>query len=140
MSPVRRVLIDSGPIVAYYNSTDEWHQRSRLFYEKFKGELLTTESVVTEVMYLLSSDWRVQNEFLTDCSIELYHVIPLELTDFDVIARLNEKYRDLPGDFADLSLVALAERLHVFDVVSLDADFNIYRSYNKKSFRQVFST
>jgi hypothetical protein len=50
---------------------------------------------------------------------------------------LNEKYRDLPGDFADLSIVALSTRLKILDVASIDGDFDVYRSLGK-TFKHVF--
>jgi uncharacterized protein len=70
-------------------------------------------------------------------SQELYSVKPLVVTDFRYIAELNEKYQDLPGDFADLSIVALATRLDILNVISLDADFDVYRSFGKR-FTQLF--
>jgi uncharacterized protein len=130
-------LIDSGPLMAYYNRGDKWHLIAQKFFEKFKGILITSEPVVTEVMYLLEGDRRVQNEFLSDLSQELYSVKPLVVTDFRYIAELNEKYQDLPGDFADLSIVALATRLDILNVISLDADFDVYRSFGKR-FTQLF--
>lgn len=135
--PITETLIDSGPIIAYYNKSDRWHTLVRNFFETFKGKLVTTEAVATEVMWLLANDWRVQNEFLHDLQIELFTVVPLNLSDFAYIAKLNEKFKDLPGDFADLSIVALSERLSVDNVVSLDSDFDIYRAYGRKTFQQL---
>lgn len=131
-------LIDSGPLVAYYNKGDEWHISARKFFESFKGKLVTSVAVATEVMWLINQDWRVQNEFLNDVQKELYFVENLVPSDFKYIAELNEKYRNLAGDFSDLTIVALSERFGLLNVVSLDADFNIYRSYGNKSFNQLF--
>ncbi|MBA3995041.1 MAG: VapC toxin family PIN domain ribonuclease [Cyanobacteria bacterium DS2.3.42] len=131
-------LIDAGPLVAYYNKGDRWHSSAQRFFEIFKGKLITSEPVVTEVMWHLSVDWHVQNAFLDDLQRELFTVASLTPPDFKYIAELNEKYKDLPGDFADLSIVALSERFHLLDVVSLDADFDIYRAYGKKKFVQLF--
>ncbi|CAN5392326.1 PIN domain-containing protein [soil metagenome] len=134
----RTALIDAGPLIAYYNKRDNWHSTARKFFESYKGKLITSEPVATEVMWLLDKDWRVQNEFLADLQNELYQLISLKTADFKYIAQLNEKYSDVPGDFADLSIVALSERLALRDVVSLDADFDIYRSYGNKTFKQLF--
>ena len=131
-------LIDSGPLVAYYNRSDKWHARARKFFESFKGRLILSEPVATEVMYLLDGDWRVQNEFLSDLHTELYTLEPLKISDFAYIAKLNEKYKNLPGDFADLCLVALSDRLSLLNVVSLDADFDVYRNLGGKPFIQLF--
>lgn len=131
-------LIDSGPLVAYYNKGDEWHTTARKFFESFKGKLVTSAAVATEVMWLVKQDWRVQNEFLYDVQNELYIVENLIPSDFKYIAELNEKYRNVPGDFSDLTIVALSERFGLLNVVSLDADFDIYRSYANKPFNQLF--
>ncbi|CAN5478533.1 PIN domain-containing protein [soil metagenome] len=135
---IKVALIDSGPLVAYYNKGDKWHHMARKFFESFMGRLITSESVATEVMWLLADDWRMQNEFLADLQKELYQLAPLNLSDLKYIAALNQKYRDVPGDFADLSIVALSERLELQNVVSLAADFDIYRSYGNRSFNQLF--
>ena len=137
--PLIEALIDSGPLVAYYNGSDKWHSDARAFFETFKGRLITSEPVATEVMYLLEKNRRVQNEFLSDLSKELYTIESLVVTDFKYIAELNEKYKDLPGDFADLSIVALSERLGLRNVVSLDADFDVYRNLGNKPFVQLFT-
>ena len=57
--------------------------------------------------------------------------------DFTRIRQLNEQYADLPGDFADLSLIAISERLNISAVLTLDSDFNIYRRYRKGYFERI---
>ncbi len=39
---------------------------------------------------------------------------------------------DLPADFADLSLIAISERLNLPRIVTLDSDFNIYQRFRDK--------
>jgi uncharacterized protein len=89
-------------------------------------------------MWLLSSNWRTQNEFLLDLAKELYECVPLLPQDFTRIAELNAQYADLPGDFADLSLIAISERLDISAIATLDSDFDIYRRYRKQPFERVF--
>ena len=43
-----------------------------------------------------------------------------------------EKYSDLPMDLADASLMALAEARQIREIISLDADFSIYRTLKGK--------
>ncbi len=51
---------------------------------------------------------------------------------------LLEKYRDRPMDLADASLVLLAERLGVEEILTIDrADFDIYRLPGNRKFEQV---
>ena len=52
----------------------------------------------------------------------------------DRMRSLMEKYKDVPMDLADASLVALAEETGLRQVFTLDTDFFIYRTSNKNSF------
>ena len=89
-------------------------------------------------MWLLSSNWRTQNELLLDLARELYECVPLLTQDFTRIAELNARYADLPGDFADLSLIAISERLDISAIATLDSDFDIYRRYRQQPFERIF--
>ena len=131
-------LIDSGILTAYYSAADNYHLEVCRFLEGCTSRLITTHSCVTEVMWLLSSNWRTQNEFLLDLAKELYECIPLLPQDFTRIAQLNAQYADLPRDFADLSLTAISERLDISAIATLDRDFDIYRRYRKQPFERVF--
>ncbi len=132
------ILADSGFLFAYYSAQDKYHQQVRSFYETCTSQLVTTPGCITEVMWLLSSNWRTQNEFLLDVAKELYECLPLLPQDFSRIAELNAQYADLPGDFADLSLVAVSERLNLAAIATLDSDFNVYRRYRNQPFERVF--
>jgi len=48
-----------------------------------------------------------------------------------------EKYADLPMDFADATLVSLAEELNTDLVFTVDKDFSVYRIRGRKNFRIV---
>ena len=89
-------------------------------------------------MWLLSPDYRVQNLFLSHLSQQIYQCEPLIPQDFARILELNQQYADLPGDFADLSLVAISERLNIAAIATLDKDFNIYRRYRRQPFDRIF--
>ena len=132
------ILVDSGILFAYYSASDNYHRSVRTFFEGCTSRLITTPSCITEVMWLLSSSWRTQNEFLLDVAKELYECVPLLPQDFSRIAELNAQYADLPGDFADLTLIAISERLDISAYATLDSDFDVYRRYRKKPFERVF--
>jgi uncharacterized protein len=131
-------LIDSGILIAYYSATDRYHPQICHFLEGCTSQLITTQSCIAEVMWLLSSDWRTQNEFLLDLAKELYECVPLLPRDFTRIAELNTQDADLPGDFTDLSLIAISERLDVAAIATLDSDFDIYRRYSRQTFERIF--
>jgi len=53
-------------------------------------------------------------------------------------AKTLKKYDDLPADFADASLVAMCERRGIAEVATLDSDFDVYRTADRKHLRNVF--
>ena len=67
----------------------------------------------------------------------------LELTPDCAPAMLSvlQRYRDRPMDLADASLVVLAERLGVDEVLTIDrAEFDVYRLSNGGRFVQVLGS
>ncbi len=63
-----------------------------------------------------------------DISEQAFHIFDLELTHFQRMAYLIEKYADLPMDYADASLVVLAEHLNHGRILTADRrDFSVYR-------------
>jgi len=54
-------------------------------------------------------------------------IAPLVTEDVPRIRALMDKYRDVPMDLADASIVRVAEREGMIDVFTLDKDFTIYR-------------
>jgi predicted nucleic acid-binding protein len=132
------ILIDTGLLVAFYDCADSHHAKVVRFFASCTSRLLTTIGCVTEVMWLLAPDWRVQNEFLTHIANHIYECESLLPQDFVRIAELNARYADLPADFSDLSLVVISERLNIAAIATLDKDFDIYRRYRNQPFERVF--
>lgn len=132
------ILVDSSLLIAFYNSADSYHAQVVDFFTNCTSELITTTACVTEVMYFLAPNWRVQNVFLSHLATQVYKCEPLLPEDFTRIVELNTQYASLPGDFADLSLVVISERLNIAAIATLDKDFDIYRRYRRQAFERVF--
>ena len=45
---------------------------------------------------------------------------------------LIKKYKNVPMDFADATIVAFAEESKIYDIFTLDKDFSIYRAAKRK--------
>ncbi len=131
-------MIDTGVIVAFYDTADLYHEAAVQFLAGCDRQLITTAGCVTEAVWLLARNWRVQNTFLIHLSQSIYISEPLLPIDFLRIAELNAQYADLPGDFTDLSLVSISERLNIAEIATLDKDFDIYRRYRKQPFNRIF--
>jgi predicted nucleic acid-binding protein len=132
------ILVDTGIIVAFYNRKDRYHQQVVQFFSTCNSQLITTVGCVTEVMWLLAPNVPVQNQFLSALEREIFIAEQLIPQDYRRIQELNLNYQDLPGDFSDLSLVAISELLNISAIATLDKDFDIYRRYRRESFIRVF--
>jgi predicted nucleic acid-binding protein len=138
MNNYRLILIDTGIIVAFYDRKDKHHQQAINFFSTCTSQLITTVACVTEVLWLLAPNIKVQNEFLSALfkqAILCEHLQPL---DYQRIQELNTTYQDLPADFTDLSLIAISERLNIAAIATLDSDFDVYRRYRKQPFERIF--
>lgn len=136
---MRTWLIDTGPLVAYLDSRDRTHGEVADRLDGFTGGLATTSAVITEAMHLLSgtpTGPRLLAEFVRASGTGVFDLCqPPEL---DAAAALMEKYVDTPMDFADATLVLLAEALGHNEILTLDRrGFAVFRTRRGKPFRSV---
>lgn len=127
-----KCLIDTGPIVAFFDESDSYCGEIRSFLKNFKGRFFTSLAIVTEVSYLLSDNKKVQRNFIEWIKDGAITLLNQENEDFVLIHSLMEKYSDRPMDFADASLVALSEKYMIKDILTLDSDFLFYKTKKGK--------
>ena len=128
------VLVDTGPLVALFDPSDRAHASCTRELAKLEGRrLITSLAVVTEATYLLDFSGRAQRALLTFVADGAIEIAPIDATGIRRIESLMLKYEDLPMDFADATLVLLAEALDALSVFTLDRkDFGIYRVGRRK--------
>lgn len=126
-------LVDAGPLIALFDRKDKMHADVSNFFSRFRGRLVTTWPVVTEVAHFLNV--KQQRSFLAWLrrgGAQLVEIAPSALDDFDTMLA---KYADRPMDLADASLVWLGHKLNVYKIITLDrADFSVYRDSTGKPF------
>jgi len=130
-------LTDSGPLAALLNRNDQHHARCAAAAPALAGPMVTTMACFTEAVYFLGRDvgWKAQSR-LWDLALHgRLEVRPHTAEDLQRMRKLVEKYRDVPMDLADASLVVLAESLNVTLVFTLDSHFRAYRLRDRRSFR-----
>jgi len=135
---LKRIVVDAGPLIALFDKDDDYHKKAITFIKKFHGELITNYAVITEVTHLLDFSINVQCNFLHWIISGGLTISEIKNEDLSRILELIVKYSDLPMDYADASLVVLCERLKIKEIASIDKDFGIYRTQDKKSFRNIF--
>ena len=132
-------LLDTGPLVAYLDAGDPAHHPVAACLDDFSGRIVTTGAVITEAMHFVAAadgGPTLLAEFVDASALQVYDLCqPPELHE---AAKLMAKYGDTPMDFADATLVLLAEALYARDIVTLDRrGFSTYRTRHRRHFRLV---
>jgi len=127
-------VVDTGPLVALFDKGDTYHQAAQEFVRKNRFPMFTTLAVVTEVEYLLDFSIHAQADFLEWLVRGSLYIVSIEREELAKIKALMEKFRDLPMDFADATLVAACEKLGTPRIATVDKDFQVYRYFGKKKF------
>ena len=132
-------LLDTGPVVAYLDVADPTHSQVAAVLAPFRGQLVTTSAVITEAMHFLAdvpSGPRRLADLVATNAIAIYDLA--QPADLRSAVALMEKYADTPMDFADATLLLLADALAVVEVVTLDRrGFSTYRTSDGRRLRLV---
>ena len=133
------ILTDAGPLVAVIDRGERDHERCANLLRDLAGPMLTTWPAYTEAMYLLgdAAGWAGQEPLWRLVRRGDLRIAEASPTVIDRMAALMSRYRNLPMDLADASLVALAEERGLIRVFTLDAHFRTYRTARGKPFAIV---
>jgi predicted nucleic acid-binding protein len=129
-------LIDTGAILALLDRDDRWHRACVEALPHFRLPLLTSSAVLTELFHLvgdrrheIDAAWR----FVRSGALTIGAIGDAELPALDDLMR---RYRDRPMDFADATLVLLAERESLSRILTIDHDdFETYRIRGRQRFQ-----
>ena len=132
MASEQRVLLDTGPWVAFLNRRDQYHAWVTVQFAQLRPPLLTCEAVVSETCFLvrtLSGGAEAVLAFLERGVVQ----IPFGLQDEHVaIKALLARYADVPMSLADACLVRMSEQYSNSLVLTCDSDFRHYRRHRRQ--------
>ena len=132
------LLLDTGAFVALVDRSERRHADCVRVLEGWSGGIVTTEAVLTETLHLVGPRWPAQKQCLAFLLRGAFVLVPASHTSVLRVAALMEKYRDVPMDYADATLVALGEEIGCDEVFTLDRrGFSAYRLNQRKAFRIV---
>ena len=119
------ILCDTGPLVAVAVRNDgNYHRCTELFtgLRLARRRLLVPMTVVAEVGYMLERRVgpRVEAAFLEAIANHDFEAVTLEDVDLARMAELVRQYDDLPLGTTDASVIAIAERLGISEIATLD--------------------
>jgi len=130
-----RVIMDTGPWVALIDRSEGKHNQCEEWFRQFEGDIFSSEAVLTEVLYLLNFSAKAQSAAF---DFVLYGAITIVASDLESLRKAKKlmvKYSDVPMDYADATLVCLADDLSIPHVVTFDVrGFGIYRLSLKRPF------
>ena len=129
---MRRIIVDAGPLVAYFTRTDQWHDWARAQFASLPPPLISCEAVLAEVSFLVH-----RNGGDPSCVLRLVHEkilsIPFQIeSEARALETLMKRYADLPMSLADASLVRLSEIYADCKVLTLDGHFQRYRRHGRQ--------
>jgi predicted nucleic acid-binding protein len=134
------ILIDAGPIIALFDSSEKHHKPVLDFLKKNPFRYVSTLAVFTEVSHMLDFSVRAQRDFYEWVMCKGIIISDIGQHDMPHIVDLTDKYADLPMDFADATLVVTAEKTGIREIISLDKDFDIYRLPGKEKIRNLYQS
>ncbi len=133
-------LIDTGPLVALVDKGQgEAHRLYKEALRTSERPLLSTWPCLTEALYFLHElrGWEGQQALWALIEKDVIRVHHPAAEELRRAAALMEQYQDTPMDFADASLVVLAERTGLRRILTLDRDFYIYQLPGKNVFEVI---
>jgi predicted nucleic acid-binding protein len=119
------IVCDTGPLVAAALANDSDHEACVELFDALHGagrQLLVPATVVAEVGYLLAreSGARLESLFLRSLADGDFTSVELTAVDYVRMADLVVRYASLPLGTTDASVMAVAERLKLTEVATLD--------------------
>lgn len=136
------IIADTGFWLALANSVDQFHQAAVRALDRVREPLVCTWPVMTETCHLLASRLSVdaQLAFIRSADAGAFEIFALGPRHLPRMQVLMHRYRNLPMDLADASLVILAEDLGTGRILSTDQrDFGAYRWKSRKPFQNLLS-
>jgi uncharacterized protein len=120
------VLVDTGPLVAHFDSSERHHRWVADALRTVSGPLVTCEAVLTEACHLLRR-WPSAVDALmgrVEAGELRLHALGADAAQ---LRALMKRFASVPMSFADACLVRLTERHPWCVLITLDADFQVYR-------------
>ncbi len=129
-------IADSSFVVALAIQSEKYHSDCRAVYER-ESVIALPQSTLNEVAFLLHSryDNRAVIHFLRQLPTSKYRLVELTPPDLARTMLILQKYADTRVDFVDATIAAVAERMNITRILTLDRrDFGLIRPKHIQQF------
>jgi predicted nucleic acid-binding protein len=132
----RRVLLDTGFLVALVNAKDVDHEACVAVWKTLRAQIFSVEGVLVECAHLLQRVRGGTGDAIRIVFESGTQVVPLTSERATRASSLMEKYHDTPMDLVDALLVATAEDENIREILTLDRrGFETFRISGRTRFR-----
>ena len=116
------IFSDGGPFVSYFVSGDPNHRSVRDFFANNRQQISIASPVLAEVSHFLNRHRLIGAEvrFLRLLADGIFPVVDPILADYARAADFVEEYANFPLGTVDALIAAMAERLKVTTLLTLD--------------------
>jgi len=135
-----RAIVDTGPLVAFFDRSEQYHAWVAERIEELNAPLLVCEPVLTEAIYLLARFPKAQDALfglLRNGALAVAFRLDEHIGALHTLLR---KYRDTPMSLADACVVRMAEIHEDHSVLTLDSDFTVYRKHGRVPITLMYPT
>ena len=132
------ILLDTSGLLAAIDGSQHQHAEAAAALRQASAPLLLSPFVLTELDYLLATrvGVRAQRAMLDEVARGAYRLETFTGADVGLAAVILRRYPNLEIGLADASIVVLAERYAVWDVLTLDhRHFHALRGPGRQRFR-----
>lgn len=127
-------IADTGFLVGFANARDTHHKWAVHVAKQIDEPLLTCEAVLAEASFHLG-DVGLVLEMIEEGLIRLSFNCHDHLSQ---LAALAKRYKDRAPDLADLCLIRMSELNPKHSVITVDADFRVYRRNKREVIPLIF--
>lgn len=123
-------ILDTSFLFALTDQSDRNHERVLAVAQSSNEILVLPVAVLPEICYLIMSrlGHQVMRHFVSSLTTQAVQIEPVTSEDLLRINEVLEQYADSQLDFTDAAIVAIAERLVIDRIYTLDRrDFSIIR-------------
>ena len=116
------IVLDTSGLLAAIDASQRHHEAAAAVLRAADAPLLLSPFVLAELDYLLSTrvSFFAATALLDQVVAGAYRLEPMGTADIARASEIISQYRALEIGLADASLVVLAERHHINDILTLD--------------------
>jgi predicted nucleic acid-binding protein len=131
-------LVDTGFLVALFNDGDQHHRDARMMLAKLAGaRLYSVWEVMAEAGHLLDDVGKLN--LMRWAAAGRLTLVASDADDLGPMSDFMGRYADGGADLADVALVFVADRLGVYNILTVDRrDFDRYRSPRGRKFKRLW--